>query len=181
MKKTKKEKEEEKHKERTTERKTLVGDEERPFALCYRSSGRGTRTTTNRWWRQKSELVNPRRGDRVTVAVAMAMAMAAVEAAVAAAADGGEGTMTSSTVREHLWISAVESLTSYHHRTTAEPRVQVESNGNGNATHNETGRIEEEVEKSPKIKGKRLSKDTWQSLPKKVGNKGDCGRPWRFY
>lgn len=181
MKKTKKEKEEEKHKERTTERKTLVGDEERPFALCYRSSGRGTRTTTNRWWRQKSELVNPRRGDRVTVAVAMAMAMAAVEAAVAAAADGGEGTMTSSTVREHLWISAVESLTSYHHRTTAEPRVQVEPNGNGNATHNETGRDRGRSRKSPKTKGKRSPKDTWQSLPKKVENKGDCGRPWRFY
>jgi len=46
---------------------------------------------------------------------------AAVAVAVAAAADGGEGTMTSGTVRKHLWISAVESLTSYHHRTTAEP------------------------------------------------------------
>ncbi|KAL0121448.1 hypothetical protein PUN28_006749 [Cardiocondyla obscurior] len=120
MKRTKEVREEEKHKERTTERKTLVGDEERPFALCYRSSGRGTRTTaTTRWWRQKSEPVNPHRGGRVTAA--------ASTTAVAAAADGGEGTMTSSTVREHLWISAVESLTSYHHRTTAEPRgVQVE-------------------------------------------------------
>lgn len=66
---------------------------------------------------------------------------AAAAAAVAAAADGGEGTMTSGTVREHLWISAVESLTSYHHRTTAEPRgVQVEPYRNGNVAHNETRR-----------------------------------------
>lgn len=43
-------------------------------------------------------------------------------AAAAVAADGGEGTTTSNTVREHLWITVVESLTSYHHRTTAEPR-----------------------------------------------------------
>lgn len=73
--------------------------------------------------------MNPRRGGRVTVAVA-----------AAAAADGGEGT-TSSTVREHLWISAlVESLTSYHHRITAELRgVQegVESNGNSTTARNE--------------------------------------------
>lgn len=52
----------------------------------------------------------------------VAAAAAAVVAAVTAAADGGEGTTTNSTVREHLWITAVELLTSYHHRTTAEPR-----------------------------------------------------------
>lgn len=66
--------------------------------------------TANRWWRRKNELVNLRRRGRVMVA-----------AAAAVAADGGEGT-TSNTVREHLWITVVESLTSYHHRTTAEPR-----------------------------------------------------------
>lgn len=78
--------------------------------------------------------MNPCRRGRVTAAVATTAV-----AVAAAAADGGEGTMTSGTVRKHLWISAVESLTSYHHRTSAELRgIQVEPNRNGNVAHNET-------------------------------------------
>lgn len=107
----------------------------------------------------------------VMMVVAAAATTAMAVAVVAATADGGEGTMTSSTVREHLWISAIESLTSYHHRTTAEPRgTQVEPNGNGNAARNET-RGDGERSRSPKTKGKRSPKDTWQSLPRKRGIK----------
>lgn len=135
--------------------------------LCYRSSGRGMRMTANRWWRRKNELVNLCRRGRVVVAAA-----AAVAAAVTAAADGGEGTTTSNTVREHLWITVVESLTSYHHRTTAEPRGEkVEPNGNERATER-TKRKRNFRTRKFRIKRK---KNTWQLLnnAKIVGDNRD--------
>lgn len=59
--------------------------------------------------------------------------------------DGGEGTSTSSTARAPVDLRvAVESLTSYHHRTTAELQsVQVEPDGNGTSRETYVGAKEE--------------------------------------